>query len=47
MRWQHLAFVANIPGMIDIPLDEIAWLATDGMAALLLIVAVVAWWRWR
>jgi hypothetical protein len=28
-------------------LDELAWLATDAIVALLVLMAFLAWWRWR
>jgi hypothetical protein len=33
--------------MLDMSLDEMAWLATDAIAGLLVLLAVTVWWRWR
>jgi hypothetical protein len=33
--------------MQGIPLDEIAWLAFDGLIVFLAVVMLAAWWRWR
>jgi hypothetical protein len=33
--------------MLGISLDEAAWLAADGFTALLVLIAILAWWRWR
>jgi hypothetical protein len=32
--------------MVEMSLDELAWLATDVIMALLVLVAIVAGWRW-
>jgi hypothetical protein len=33
--------------MLEISLDELAWLATDGLMGFLASIAILAWWRWR
>jgi hypothetical protein len=33
--------------MLGILLEDAAWLAADAIMALLALIGILAWWRWR